>query len=225
MSATITPAAADAVTAWVDDFAGFDRDRPAREPAAVRALRRRAIERFGVRGFPGRREEEWRFTDVSAIAATASPAPPGRGAVDAGALAPSRIDGAIAPGLRRRLRRPRAVGPRGAAGGDPARQPGRRARRSAGAGRASISAATPASTTTRSSPSTPPSSPTACSWRCRRGRWSEAPIHLVFYSTAGSGEAPPASFPRTLIVAGEASQATVVETYVGAATPSTSPAR
>jgi Fe-S cluster assembly protein SufD len=48
----------------------------------------------------------------------------------------------------------------------------------------------------------------------------EAPIHLVFYSTAppgtgGDGAPPRASFPRALIVAGEASQATVVETYAG----------
>ncbi|HEX2163103.1 MAG TPA: Fe-S cluster assembly protein SufD, partial [Thermoanaerobaculia bacterium] len=45
----------------------------------------------------------------------------------------------------------------------------------------------------------------------------EAPIQLLFVSTAAAeGEEPLASRPRTLIVAGEASQAKVVETYVSA---------
>jgi len=41
------------------------------------------------------------------------------------------------------------------------------------------------------------------------------PIHLVFVSTPGA--APTATFPRVLVLAGEASQATILETYVGLA--------
>ncbi|HET6372436.1 MAG TPA: Fe-S cluster assembly protein SufD, partial [Candidatus Polarisedimenticolia bacterium] len=42
------------------------------------------------------------------------------------------------------------------------------------------------------------------------------PIHVVFISSsAGSGGAPTISHPRVLIVAGESSRATVVESYVG----------
>ena len=41
----------------------------------------------------------------------------------------------------------------------------------------------------------------------------EEPLHLLFYSTAQ--ETPGASFPRTLIRAGEHSQATVVESFAG----------
>ena len=43
----------------------------------------------------------------------------------------------------------------------------------------------------------------------------EEPIHLLFVATAGSQ--PTVSHPRTLILAGENSQATIVESYAGAA--------
>ena len=42
----------------------------------------------------------------------------------------------------------------------------------------------------------------------------EEPIHLLFVATAT--EHPTVSHPRTLILAGENSQATIVETYTGA---------
>ena len=38
------------------------------EPGELAELRRRAIERFGVLGFPTKRLEEWRSTDVGPIA-------------------------------------------------------------------------------------------------------------------------------------------------------------
>ncbi|MGH8567212.1 MAG: Fe-S cluster assembly protein SufD, partial [Gammaproteobacteria bacterium] len=41
---------------------------PAAEPPWLRAIRRRALARFGERGFPGRRDEDWKYTDVSTIA-------------------------------------------------------------------------------------------------------------------------------------------------------------
>ncbi|MGH8589019.1 MAG: Fe-S cluster assembly protein SufD, partial [Gammaproteobacteria bacterium] len=40
---------------------------PAAEPPWLRAVRRRALARFGERGFPGRRDEGWKYTDVSTI--------------------------------------------------------------------------------------------------------------------------------------------------------------
>ena len=45
------------------------------------------------------------------------------------------------------------------------------------------------------------------------GRTLESPLHLVFASTAGAE--PTVSYPRVLVVAGAASKATVVESYVG----------
>ena len=48
-----------------------------------------------------------------------------------------------------------------------------------------------------------------------RDRVIDRPVHVVFYSTGGA--APAVSHPRLLVVAGEHSEASVVETYVGAA--------
>jgi len=49
------------------------------EPEWLRPVRRGAIERFAEAGFPAARDEEWRFTPVSAIAQTEfAPAPPAR---------------------------------------------------------------------------------------------------------------------------------------------------
>jgi Fe-S cluster assembly protein SufD len=56
---------------YLDDFEAFQRELPASDPGAVRALRRMAIERFATLGFPTLRQEEWRQTNVSPIARTA----------------------------------------------------------------------------------------------------------------------------------------------------------
>jgi Fe-S cluster assembly protein SufD len=64
-----------------------------------------------------------------------------------------------------------------------------------------------------------------------RGAVVERPIHLLYVSTAAvagdaadaAGAAPLAAFPRTLLVAGEASQAKVVETFAGSGTYLTAP--
>jgi Fe-S cluster assembly protein SufD len=66
--AVLTPT--DAATAYLADFERFERTRPAGEPAALRLLRRQAIERFAELGFPTTRQEQWRATDVSPIART-----------------------------------------------------------------------------------------------------------------------------------------------------------
>src|SRR5262245_34680451 len=66
--AVLTPT--DAATAYLADFERFERARPASEPAALRRVRRQAIERFAELGFPTTRQEQWRATDVTAIART-----------------------------------------------------------------------------------------------------------------------------------------------------------
>ena len=63
----------DTITAqnsYLRDFTGSDTGSDADGPAWLRGLRRSAAERFGVLGFPTRRNEEWRFTNVSPIAET-----------------------------------------------------------------------------------------------------------------------------------------------------------
>jgi len=57
-----------AESSFLAGYPGFDRAREGREPAAVGAVRRRAIERFAELGFPTVKQEEWRFTNVAPIA-------------------------------------------------------------------------------------------------------------------------------------------------------------
>jgi Fe-S cluster assembly protein SufD len=45
----------------------------------------------------------------------------------------------------------------------------------------------------------------------------ETPLHILFYATRGDSANPPASFPRTLILAGERSQSRIVESFAGTA--------
>ncbi len=51
------------------ELARLEARLPVPEPPWLRAARRRALARLGERGFPGRRDEAWKYTDVSAIAA------------------------------------------------------------------------------------------------------------------------------------------------------------
>lgn len=213
-------AAADTRAAWLAEFERFARARPAAEPGAVRDLRRRAAEHFGEHGFPARRAEQWRFTDLSAITTTpfaraTAPAP-----LDEAALAPLVFEGAIrlvvvdgfvVPALSQLDGLPAGTllgglgGPGGALEDAPERVEEHLGRH-AGFDDHPFVALNTAFFADGVVLALPPRAVV------------ERPIHLVFYSTAGAeGAPPPASFPRTLIVAGEASQATVVETYAGPA--------
>ena len=53
---------------FLAELARLESRLPAAEPPWLRAIRRRALARFGERGFPGRRDEDWKYTDVSTIA-------------------------------------------------------------------------------------------------------------------------------------------------------------
>lgn len=53
---------------FLAELARLESRLPAAEPPWLRAVRRRALARFGERGFPGRRDEDWKYTDVSTIA-------------------------------------------------------------------------------------------------------------------------------------------------------------
>ncbi len=67
-TATATAAAQDIYRTGFEEFV---RRREGREPGSLTALRGSAFERFSQLGFPGRRDEEWRFTNVAPIAQTA----------------------------------------------------------------------------------------------------------------------------------------------------------
>ncbi len=55
---------------YLRDFTGSDSGSPASGPEWLRNLRQSAAARFAEVGFPTRRNEEWRFTNVSPIAET-----------------------------------------------------------------------------------------------------------------------------------------------------------
>jgi Fe-S cluster assembly protein SufD len=60
-----------AAAPYLADWEAFRRELPADEPAWLAALRRSAIERFAVLGFPTVRQEEWRFTNLTPLARAA----------------------------------------------------------------------------------------------------------------------------------------------------------
>jgi Fe-S cluster assembly protein SufD len=193
--------------------ARFDRRRPGlrgTEPDWLVALREEAMERFEAKGFPTTRDEAWKYTSVAPIARVPF-APAERGRFDGRFLAPFRLagsreivfvnghhapelgrgeeDGAVVSSLRESLARdPETLRPH------LTRQPGGEATAFASLNTALFEDGVVVSI--------PP------------GHLSERPVHLLYCSTA---DGPPAvAHPRTLILAGARSQATVVETYAGA---------
>jgi Fe-S cluster assembly protein SufD len=195
--------------------AEFDRlaARRADEPAWLRAARGAAIERFEALGFPGPREEDWRFTNVAPIARaafrTAPPAPRAATAADVAAAtfgpASARIvfvDGHYAPelsavdaagslrvaslreALARDAERLRPVLDREAAEPAPF---------------AALNTALFADGAFVHAPA---------------GTATTEPLHVVFLAS-GSGSEPSAIYPRLVVLAERASQLTVVESYLG----------
>lgn len=189
--------------------ADFEPAQVAGQSASQRALRTRAREHFERQGFPTLRQEEWRFTNVAAVAKTSFGRP---GAVDAakvgaeidafrlaGTIELVFVDGRFVVELSTQdLPAGLTVSHDGAAS------------------RADALLGSVAGIETR------PFAALATALfeelafvEVARGAVVETPLHLLFYSTAQ--EVPGASFPRTLIHAGEQSQATIVESFAGAA--------
>jgi Fe-S cluster assembly protein SufD len=212
-----------AAAPYLADWEVFRRDLPGGEPASLAALRRAAIQRFAVLGFPTTRQEEWRFTNLAPLARasfgrTRQPQLAAAPCIDPAQLAPwifdaaARlvfVDGSFAPELS------------SLDGGLPlppgsvveslaavlAREPQRlepHLGRYAGFQDQPFVALNTAFLRDGAVVMLP------------RGAAVERPIHLLYLSTAGTpGQPAIVSYPRTLIVAGEASQLTVVETYAG----------
>ncbi len=186
------------------------------EPAALTALRAEAAGRFRALGLPSLRDEEWRHTNVAPVAKLRFVAPRpwsgARAAELAEEIARFRLDGTcelvfvdgrFAPELSATLL------PEGVAIESLARRLARDAGGLAAVlGRKARFDAHPflaLSTALFEDGAVVEVAPRAV---------VETALHLIFYSTASPE--PQASFPRTLILAGEASQATVVESFAGA---------
>jgi len=174
-------------------------------------LRREAIERFGLMGFPTVRHEAWRYTNVATLARTpfetasrATVRPEDLAALlhdDGEAARIVFVNGHHDPALSR----PRAgivVEPLAAA----------LARGDADA-RALLARVAAAGDNPFTELNTALFSDGAL-LRVPQGVALEAPVHIVFVSAA-SGGAPAVSYPRCLLLAEPGSQAVVVESYVG----------
>jgi Fe-S cluster assembly protein SufD len=212
MAATATTIETESTSPWLADF---ERNVPGHsgEPAALRDLRRQAIERFGEIGFPTTRQEQWRATNVAPIARTAfrqaDPVP--KTPIDPAALAPHAweaaatlvfVDGRFAPALSRREELPAGV----FAGSLAEALETNPAEVMTGlGGQASFAEHAFVALNTAFF------ADGAFLW-LPRGVVIDRPIHLLFLAS-GTGDTPVASFPRNRIVAGESSQVRVVETY------------
>lgn len=185
-------------------------------PDWVRALRAGAFERFAARGFPGPREEAWRHTNVAPIAKAAFARAGEGGAVPAERLRQLDfggaftgwelvfVDGRFSPALSsastydgvRILSLREALATRG----DEVRAHLARLAPpdEADPFRTLALALVEDGAFVALAPGVAPT----------------APIHLVYYST-GDASRPTATHPRTLVLAGRGSHATVVETYAG----------
>lgn len=207
-------------SSFLAGFEAFDRSRAGREPEAVGELRRRAIERFTELGFPSIRQEDWRFTNVAPIAKREFHRVGPGGAETVGSVTPEAVepwrfesagaqlvfvDGRLAPELSD-------------LGGLP---PGTVL---TGLARALVEHPEPveAHLARHASFHEHPFVALNTGYMAEgaflslpRGAVVERPIHVLHYST-GTADAEgrsPMAFPRNLVVLGEASQATVVETY------------
>jgi Fe-S cluster assembly protein SufD len=200
-------------TPWLADFERFQRELPAGEPAAVQALRRRGIARFAETGFPTVQQEAWRLTNVAAIARGTFTRPTGAPVeVSREQIAPHTfdaaaqlvfVDGRFAPALSHRAGLPDEV-IAGSLAEALERWPGEVEPH---LGIAAVDANPFAALNSAFLRD-------GAFVKVPRGVAVPGPIHLLFFSSGAEGRAT-VSFPRNLIIAGEASQATLVETYIG----------
>jgi Fe-S cluster assembly protein SufD len=196
-------------------FDGFAKRLAGSDPSWLGGVRTAAMARFAETGFPKPRDEDWRYTNVSPIVRTPfgaakeadaagvgatdiAPYRLGNGALEAvfvnGRFVPalSSLDalpaGAEVLSLKDALRRePAALEPHLARVAEP--------------GATAFAALNTAFLED------------GAFVRLLPGTVVAAPIHLLFFST--NAGAPTVSYPRTLAVAGRASQAAIVESYAG----------
>jgi Fe-S cluster assembly protein SufD len=199
--------------AFVASFERVVRPQVAAEPGWLVGVRDEAIERFAALGFPTRRMEDWRSTSVAGIAETTfRPAARDEGEISREVLARMTFDGAhrlvfidghFSEALSTSGELPAGVILTSLAGaieehGDAVER--HLARHALYRDQAFVALNTAFFRD-------------GAFLYVPRGVVMERPVHLLYLATVG--DEPLASYPRTLIVADEASQATVVETFAG----------
>lgn len=181
-------------------------------PAWLPPLRRAAMSRFSELGFPTRHDEEWRFTHIGPIAETAFQPAETAPHLTADALTGTLFEGAInlvfvngryAPELSSQGKLPKGLkaGSLADALKNDASSLEPHLGRYAGFENHAFVALNTA--LFEDGPFV----------AVARGAVIEEPIHLLYVSTGG--ETPTVTHPRALIVGGENSQATVLETFIG----------
>jgi Fe-S cluster assembly protein SufD len=180
-------------------------------PRWLHDTRRVAIDSFAELGFPATRNEEWKFTNVAAIAGIPFPL-----ASRGGDLAVAEelirdlpgggnrlvfVNGYYAPELSRQLERRAIIGNLREALEEGKPELDRHLCRYAGYRTHPFIALNTAFLVDGALVHVP------------AGTFVESPIHLVHISTGGPS--PQASYPRNLIVLEEGAQASVIETYIG----------
>ena len=205
-----------ATNSYLRDFTGTDSGSAAPAPEWLRALRLVAAERFAAVGFPTRRNEEWRFTNISPIAETPfTLADETQSQLTADGLRPFTYEGMGGTQLvfvngRFCADLSSPIFPQGvvisslaeAMAASPELVEANLGRHAEFTTQAFVALNTAALED-------------GAFVHIKRGTIVDEPIHLLFVSVPSAG--PTVSHPRTLIVAEENCQATIVESYSGAA--------
>jgi len=199
----------DVKQAYLADHAAFLREDGG--PGWVRALREEGIRRFTARGFPTLKDEDWKYTNVSALTQQGFRRSGRVAGIPRAALAPYSFPGAVElvfvnghlePGLASPHPVPEDIelGSLAAAVEDPLSL------------QAELGAHAPSDRHPFVALNTAFWTDGAC-LRVPEETVVERPLHLLFVSAPG-GE-PTVSHPRNLLLFGRQSQATVIESYLG----------
>jgi len=203
---------------YLASFTDFARAVAPATPDWLRVLREEAFARFCETGFPTTRDEDWRFTGLSALARTPFRLARGNaGALTVTDLAPWRMESALArlvfldgrflPALSEIGALAKGVTPRGVIVDSLRNQIAERPAAVAGhLGRYLDTVRDPFCALNTAFLED------GAFVHVPRGVALPQPIHLLFISTAG--ESPSMTHPRNLIVVEEEGQATIVEDYV-----------
>jgi Fe-S cluster assembly protein SufD len=197
---------------YLAEFSRFEKELGDQAPSWPHALRARAMERFAELGFPGPRDEDWKFTSLTPLAEI-----PFRRASDPDWAAAAEVVHALAPDLGTALPVIFANGKLAPTRSFPAGLEVARLAGAPGAHRARLEPYLGQVARYESHPfvalNTAFLKDVALVYVPKNTVLAE-PIHLVFVSDA-PGE-PTVSYPRTLVVAEPNSKATVIQSYLGA---------
>ena len=205
--------ATQAIQNYAESFGGLEKSAAGREPAWLRKLRQDGFARFGETGFPTLRDEDWRFTNLSAIAQTPfrlvrnghhppSPADVAAYRIPGAACEFVFVDGRFAMELSTAGKLPNGAHA-GSLAAEIEKNPAAiepHLGKYLNIQRDAFSALNTAFLEDGAYIHVP------------KSVVLEAPIHLLFISTAH--DSPTVNHPRNLIVVGENSHATIVENYV-----------